>query len=292
MRTSAEKALSSCPLALWGLVMLFMVMGVPACPAENRLIVPGKSVGPLRLDSTIEECIKILGNPTETEQATPLSSSKGYYFNEQNLVLCVESSKISGIIVNDRSYPTLEGIRVGSSLQEMEARYGTKDRHTSGSSLVYPLKGIAFIVEKEQITSIYIFKLENDSLRGDGLIIAGQRAGHLTLDSPYSIVERVWGPSDSSIKLLIPRGSVMHLFASRKGVLIITFRSRIDSVTIMTSLYRTPEGLQVGSLEQEVKTLYGQPAVAGSYYSYPEKGISFKITGKKVEEISITKPRK
>lgn len=90
---------------------------------DATLIVPGESVGKVKLGMTVAQVYGILGEPTE--QYPPKNDTTFYVWEHGYFLVGIDSTGVTRIDVSHSRYATKEGIRVGSTEMAIEAFYGT-----------------------------------------------------------------------------------------------------------------------------------------------------------------------
>lgn len=134
-------------------------------PDFDRLIVPGKRIGPVAMGGYVDEIVKKLGKPNKTSRSTfrgpgYTSDEVYYYYTNKNNDLRftwldeglrpVVESGYRGITTTSGSWATASGVHVGSTIPEVVAAYGEPDnfsiRSKKESIMVYNI-GINFVVK-------------------------------------------------------------------------------------------------------------------------------------------------
>lgn len=123
--------------------------------AAAFLIIPGASIGKIKLDMPKNEVINILGKPTEILRGTYYNygpkitqtfASPSYDPDLWSLIISFANEKVSDIRTADKKYHTAEGIGPESSVVDLEKVFGNKMRKEVEGSVNYYSNGIAFFV--------------------------------------------------------------------------------------------------------------------------------------------------
>ncbi|MEO0515169.1 MAG: hypothetical protein AAF086_07740 [Planctomycetota bacterium] len=137
----------------YGFCFLFLLsLGHVGCSAvpEEKLIVPGKRIGPYILgQSTLQS---IMGEDTVDNRRR---------FSEQGVMFEFDRGReLTGVLVTVSDFATSEGLSVGSSVDDAEAIFGSPiSREVQGNllrfdALIYG--GIQFLFDENQITAIRV----------------------------------------------------------------------------------------------------------------------------------------
>jgi hypothetical protein len=138
-----------------------------ATTAQERLIVPGRSIGELSLGQGLTSLFTTWGPLYGTED---LSNDKfaGYYWPLRRVgaVASRESNKIVALAISlDDAYLTESGIGAGVTLDAVRRTYGreeTVNPGPSGELLIYDALGMAFTVGAtgtlhSRVSSVFVF---------------------------------------------------------------------------------------------------------------------------------------
>ena len=122
--------------------------------ADQFLIVPAKRIGPIKLGMSYDEVKTILGLPqaAPTELATATSTTYQWSSQYGKMYVRIDKDKLVArvSVYLDVRYATAEGIRAGSTLEEVFSVFKGRGeiRYWPGySEIVYQDKGIIFNVE-------------------------------------------------------------------------------------------------------------------------------------------------
>lgn len=123
--------------SLWFLVLFVLVAALAVCAPRvavfaiegHCLIVPGASIGQLRLGMTLAEATAILGTGGEHRRTGP-DASLVFFFNGR-LGLTLQGPVVVGITIHDsaenRLCRTADGIGIGSSIAALDEHLGKPD---------------------------------------------------------------------------------------------------------------------------------------------------------------------
>jgi hypothetical protein len=285
---------------------------LPTQPSDH-VIIPGGRIGSLRLSGNINDIQKEFGPPTKTIDGpwrfSKTSWWRGLYVEfdpgTENIFLIgigasgtsPWDSKISASPWAD--YSISNGIRFGSTRDGVVSAFGSPERTvTAGgsTSLYYDKKGIRFTVldvgpETGKVGEIRI--VWPTVLRGDSLIIPGQRISNVDVGMPL----------ERALKLLgggyfrgenAPGYNVYywpHLglsFVESSGNAISVRAARDLPSDAMGIRYATADKLGLGSSSLEVKAVFGEASrtepLSGGLLSliYDSRGISFSLDSRQL----------
>jgi len=96
-----------------------------AAPIFDKLIVPGKRIGPIALGMPQADVLNILGKPPKSIIHTDGHSS---YFYADLLVFISNNSRVYRVNTTAPEYSTADGIRVGMTEPEVRAKRGKPKR--------------------------------------------------------------------------------------------------------------------------------------------------------------------
>lgn len=106
-----------------------------AAPIFDKLIVPGKRIGPIALGMPQADVVKILGIPKQT-----WVDKDGSIYNYPDLDVRIndKTNSVSSLMTLSSEYATADGIRVGMTEPEVRAKRGKPSRmHKDEHILVY-----------------------------------------------------------------------------------------------------------------------------------------------------------
>jgi hypothetical protein len=136
-------------------VLLVIVFGrigpTAATEVQERLIVPGRSIGDCWLGQDLTNLVVLLG-PLYDGRDLPTHEFAGYYwpFRRLGAVVSRRTNRVVGLAVSlDDTYQTENGVGVGATLDAVRRAFGPEDVVHLGQStdlLVYDALGIAFTV--------------------------------------------------------------------------------------------------------------------------------------------------
>ncbi len=139
-------------------LVLISLLLMPAY--ADSLIVPGKRIGPMKLDSSAAEVIRMFGMP---EHQTSSSSTNYFiYYDKYKVVFGLSNNprNVLDITVYAPFYKLENGIAVGSTYYDVEAMMGVGEviRQRDGVILAYPRQGIAFALRGDEVFAISVRK--------------------------------------------------------------------------------------------------------------------------------------
>jgi hypothetical protein len=102
--------------------VLFIVCTAKGGEAD-KLIVPGRRIGPISIGMTASDLLRILGEPDQTDHS---STATGYKYTSRGLRVQLHDrdQRVSSIAALDASWMTAQGLRVGDSELKMKSRLG------------------------------------------------------------------------------------------------------------------------------------------------------------------------
>ncbi len=131
--------------------------GLPAARAQaSRSIVPGQSIGPVRLGADIQDVAAVLGPETSTDKFPDGTVVHRWFGPPKNAGLAVRTTgtgKVSMIwVLSDRRYITKERLHAGSTEAEVRAALGKASRVTTNprpaiETLWYDSRGVWFNID-------------------------------------------------------------------------------------------------------------------------------------------------
>ncbi len=145
------------------LLFVFLLPSVILANLPTKDIVPGKSVGGLKLGTSSKDIKKMMGEPDKVEKGE--GSQKYFVYNydkdkkrEYGLMLTIENDKLITIFVFDKNFVAPGGLKVGASAMKIQEKY--KDQidkkyyimqknDLGGSDIIFPRIGIGFMVKSD-----------------------------------------------------------------------------------------------------------------------------------------------
>lgn len=118
----------------------------------DRLIIPGRRVGEIRLGQKSEVVLKAWGPPDRT---SPLAGAAVALYAGRGVGVIIRSGRIEGLLVETGDFMTREGIQVGSTRDQVVAALGPGYTE-SGPQLYYSERGIGFVLEGNQVVEIQV----------------------------------------------------------------------------------------------------------------------------------------
>ena len=132
-----------------------------AASNSSYTFVPGKGItGLVYIENTLEAAVSVMGKSATSYEA---KKSTHYVFPKYRLELLVRGGVVEGIIIKSPYYASQEGIKVGSTLDNVVSAYGSVYSTLSGDSsaaknIFYIEKGIAFDIVNNKVVKIYLVK--------------------------------------------------------------------------------------------------------------------------------------
>ncbi|WP_343673974.1 hypothetical protein [Chitinophaga sp.] len=109
----------------------------PVSSNEAYLVVPGKAIGNTHINDNMDTVIKLLGKPDEGDAAMQKSVAIYYKGAYATSILSARNpdgdhsvAKVKQIRVTSPAFKTKDGLHVGSSLDELNAKYKLKQTTT------------------------------------------------------------------------------------------------------------------------------------------------------------------
>jgi len=130
----------------------------------NNEIIPGVSVGGIKLGITTKQLQKLMGKPDKIHPASD-SQKKFWEYSKPTLLFTIKNDKVISIYVYRDNFQTPSGIKVGVSdkkiwdvyLQDFQTkRYIMEENTLGGLSVILPDRGIGFMVKQDIVTCIMI----------------------------------------------------------------------------------------------------------------------------------------
>jgi len=141
----------------------FLLSSVILANLPTKDIVPGKSVGGLKLGTSSKDIKKMMGEPDKVEKGEGSQKYFVYNYNkdkkrEYGLMLTIENDKLITIFVFDKNFVAPGGLKVGASAMKIQEKY--KDQidkkyyimqknDLGGSDIIFPRIGIGFMVKSD-----------------------------------------------------------------------------------------------------------------------------------------------
>lgn len=265
---------------------------------QDRLIVPGERIGPLRLAGKIHEVVVLLGPATTT--APGLWPGSVVYIWEAISLWVVSDTGTGNVlwiqIGTGGSSPwsehaTADGIRLGMSEQDVISVIGAPERTlTSGGhkSLYYDRRGIRFTLSESDPLAGRVGALRiiwPSVPRGDTLIVPGKRISGVDVGAPIDGVVTVLGGgylrSESQPGFYVYYWPHLELSLLARSDRVVTVRTAGPAEDAVPR-YATKDGLGVGSSAGNIRKVYGHPvettqATGGLWWIYPSRGIKFAL---------------
>jgi hypothetical protein len=255
----------------WLLLCSFVCLAAPAWK-----ILPGKAYGPISLGLSVQQAEQQVGPPLAQEKRSGgcvFKTYKGFL-----ALLINQDGKVIGITVGGPEARTAEEVGPGSTLAQVEARYG-KGLSRGGGQVSYPERGLSLAYDAQgKVERVFVVQPEAvQPLQGDRLIVAGRRIGDLKLGMPLNELVSAWGRPDQQ------DGNTLRW--QSKSVAVTVENGQVLFVTFTTGDYVTAKGIKVGSTRSEVSRLYASQKTP--QWMYPKLGIGFHFAGEVVSTIQV-----
>lgn len=109
----------------------------PVATNDAYLVVPGKAIGNTRIDENMDDVIKLLGKPDDGDAAMQKSVAIYYKGAYSTSILSARdtegdhpAAKVKQIRVTSPAFKTADSLHVGSTLDELNAKYQLKKTGT------------------------------------------------------------------------------------------------------------------------------------------------------------------
>ena len=288
-----------------------------AITLSDRVIVPGERIGPVRLAGKIEDIAKMFGSGAMRGSGPP-----GLFVLQtwDALGLWVEfnpgTKNVVWISVDDSGsnlwaeHSTAEGVRLGTTRQELVSIMGSPERTVTGggaTSLYYDRQGIRFSIADAGSRGGKIIGIRvvwPSVMRGDGLVVPGNRISGIILGAPVDQALTILGGG-------YHRGESspgVHVFYwPHFGMTVVERAGRVVSVRAGGLIpadaaglrYATTGGLGRGSTISEIKAAFGESGEGGAsqfgghWLLYRPLGVGFEFNKDwKVRLIDVFPPER
>mgnify|MGYP000008098420 CR=1 FL=1 len=147
----------------------------PVAGNEAYLVVPGKAIGNTRIDENMDDVIKLLGKPDDGDAAMQKSVAIYYKGEHSTSILSARdtegdhpAAKVKQIRVTSPAFKTKDSLHVGSTLEELNAKYELKKVSTykadGGECTVWDAgHGIAFETNaRKEVIAVIVYSPEED----------------------------------------------------------------------------------------------------------------------------------
>ena len=270
--------------------LAFWAVPVRGAPETRALIEGGRRVGSFEIGKPWGPYGKALGQPTQTRQSENSTTAKMLYYKKYGLFFLVKKDTVNGISVASPLFVTSDGLHVGSTRADVLKKYGAP-QSLRQEEVVYPEHGIGFTYAGERVIRVYVFDKEaRDLVKGDRLIVLGQRVGGMRLGDAATFVTRGWKEPQSRADFPGKSGAQTWAYTD-KGVTLVVFQGRIDGVWLFTPEFRTAKDIHVGSRREAVIQAYGKPTDRKEgLESYRKSGLIVFYENGVVREIYVKMP--
>jgi hypothetical protein len=130
-------------------------------------IIPGESIGGIRLGTPIENVLMQGGMAFEVEERKGWDGVLFYTYRSSSLRLWVKNGRISQIMAHgDYQGKLLDVIEIGMTCPDLEARFGKLELDIYDNPVLPQVPGVSFEYDVESnpsdITEIYVFDASDD----------------------------------------------------------------------------------------------------------------------------------
>lgn len=272
---------------LLGIFMALVCVSSAAIAAAGQVIKGGEGVGSVRLGQLQNQVMGILGAPSKVTPSPNDPNAKLMVYKNSGLAVFMGSNgKVIGITVLGGAWKTPEGIGIGTPGTAVSRTYGTGLQRGQGN-INYASRGLAFSIRNGKVSSIYVFKREDDRpLLGDRIIVPGKRVGQISIGMKASQVSSAWGEADNKTPMG-GNGRSLYRYKEEAMGLIVSPNGVVEGMVMETGDFITKEGVKVGSSKSEVIRVFGNTSAAGGSLIYENKGIGFRLTQGRVSQITV-----
>ncbi|WP_440135566.1 hypothetical protein, partial [Chitinophaga sancti] len=161
----------------------------PVTADDAYLVVPGKAIGNTRIGENMDDVIKLLGKPDDGDAAMQKSVAIYYKGNYATSILSARdtegdhpAAKVKQIRVTSPAFKTEDSLHVGSTLEDLNAKYQltktTTYKAEGGECTVWDAgHGIAFETDpKKKVVAVIVYSPE-EPYKGAYLNIRPGRKG-------------------------------------------------------------------------------------------------------------------
>ncbi|HEY6860969.1 MAG TPA: hypothetical protein VI358_14440, partial [Pseudolabrys sp.] len=275
---------------------------------DNRLIVLGERIGPLRLSDNIEDVFKLFGRREPKEPGFWTWSSR-YTWEQFGLWIVAdkETGNLMWISIDERAskewaagFATTDGIRLGMKDRQIFDILGAPERKvTAGgaTSLYYDRRGVRFTCFDigPHAGIVAALRIIWPTLaRGDLLIVPGKRISSVEVGARINQVLEVLGGGYAKV----PRQGASVYYWPHLGLSLVEQAGQVTSVRAgrdhptdaANITYTTLEGVGVGSKHADVKLAYGEPSETGTdgglrWQLYRSRGIAIAFDANSVAKL-------
>ena len=149
------------------IVLLVLVSLAIICPTVlaqgDYLVIPGERIGSLTLGMSIDDAVRILGKPNDiVGDPNHPEIGKTYFWNDCNISFSgAPEMKAKSIVSSNKQYVTAEGVRTGSSGNDVVRAYGNGYEKVYGNDkekvfIIYKKLGLQFMISETNNLVLWI----------------------------------------------------------------------------------------------------------------------------------------
>lgn len=262
-------------IALIAMALAGMQMQALAQPADDKLVVPGERIGPLKLASRLADLEAMYGRATPQGRGLwDLSTMYGWDAIGLRVIAGTTGNVLWMSVCPCGSNPwagftTAEGLGFGATEEQVRAAMGPPSRtvgDASGKALHFAAQGIAFVFESggpqaDKVSGVYVYWKHRSP--GDTVVVLGRRISSVTVGAPVSAVQSQLGTGFTYVR---PGNFEVYHWPSY-ALAIFVQDGRVVQVDAyydeyhddLKIRYATTQGLGIGSTREEVRAAFGEP---------------------------------
>ncbi|MHC4604504.1 MAG: M56 family metallopeptidase [Planctomycetota bacterium] len=258
--------------------------------SETYTIVPGLRVGDYKLGMSKDELLKRL-RKTKGDSLREVGNS----ILADGVILHITDDSVKGITVLRPLYKFANGLGVGDSEQKIKQAFGDNFHleETQGKDfLTYKDEGLVFEIHKNNRTVMEISVTQRNSREHSetNTIVPGLRVGDYKLGmSKDEVLKRLRKTKGDSL----PKAANS---ISADGIILNFIDDSVNSIDVLSPLYKFANGLGIGDSEQKIKQTFGDDFLlkefeVKDFLIYENEGLQFEIHKKNrtVMEFTVTK---
>ncbi|HXE72235.1 MAG TPA: hypothetical protein VNO81_06205 [Candidatus Nitrosotenuis sp.] len=123
----------------------------------DRLIVPRQRVGGIYLGDALDKVTEAWGEPAAVGSLPQSTSWKLYDYPQYGVMVLAEGNIIQGLVLTTGDYITLEGVKVGSSRDDVVRAFGKASEESQGL-MRYPQKALGFVLTAGRVSRIQVLR--------------------------------------------------------------------------------------------------------------------------------------